>query len=109
MWFWWDGTTIWMETSPTFPNARILRENPKAAVVIDESLGGLRLRAAIIDGEVDLVDGPEAHVLGIVRRIYARYLTPDELARDGEAMVAGSRHVLLRLTPTRIKTWDTAT
>lgn len=38
MWFWWDGTEIWMETSPTFANARILRRNRNAALAVERRL-----------------------------------------------------------------------
>jgi hypothetical protein len=107
MWFLWDGSVVWMETSPTFANARILRENPRAALVIDESLGGLRLRAAAMEGRVDVIDAPVADVLGMVRRIYARYLSSDELDRDGAAMLNETRHVLLRFEPSKVRTWDT--
>ncbi len=56
MWFWWDGSDIWMETSPTFPNARVLRRNPHAAVTVDEALGGLDLRAVVMRGRVEIID-----------------------------------------------------
>lgn len=52
MWFRWDGSSVWMETSPTFRNYEVLRQNVRAAVAIDESLGGLRLRAVIMCGSV---------------------------------------------------------
>jgi general stress protein 26 len=84
MWFLWDGTDIWMETSDTFPNARILRQNPHAAVTIDETLGSFAFRAAVF-----------------------RYLSDDEIAStEGEAILA-AHHVLLRFHPSHTITWDT--
>jgi nitroimidazol reductase NimA-like FMN-containing flavoprotein (pyridoxamine 5'-phosphate oxidase superfamily) len=107
MWFLWDGTDLWMETSPTFPNARILRENPHAAVAIDESLGGFALRAVVMRGEVEVIEQPKVRVMGTVERIYRRYLTEEELASSEGDRILSARHVLLRFHPTRQITWDT--
>ena len=59
MWYRWDGKSLWMETSSTFPNYRILKRNPRAAVTIDESLGGLRLRAVVMVGDIEIIDEPD--------------------------------------------------
>lgn len=109
MWFLWDGASLWMETSPTFLNARILRDNPRAAVAIDEAVGSLAFRAALMQGTVRIIDEPLETVLDMARRIYARYLSPEELERTGAEMLHGSRHVLLQFTPALIKSWDTTT
>ena len=106
MWFRWDGSSLWMETSPTFRNYRVLQKNPQAAVAIDESLGGLRLRAVVMRGEIGLIESPKHVVHDGVRRIYERYLTPDEMIGAGQEMLNGARHVLLRLTPSTMRTWD---
>lgn len=107
MWFLWDGADIWMETSDTFPNARILRENPHAAITIDESLGSFAFRAAVMRGQVEVIDHPQYRVMEMVKRIYRRYLTDGEIAStEGEAIL-GAHHVLLRFRPEHVITWDT--
>jgi nitroimidazol reductase NimA-like FMN-containing flavoprotein (pyridoxamine 5'-phosphate oxidase superfamily) len=78
MWYWWDGVAIWMETSPTFANARILRRNPHAALTIDEASSGLAMKAVVMRGRVEIVEEPKEEVMATVRRIHERYLTPDE-------------------------------
>lgn len=109
MWFWWDGQDVWMETSPTFANYRVLRRNPNAALSIDEALSGLAMRAVVMRGRVEIVDGPLDEVMATVRRIHDRYLSPEERASEaGRAMQLGS-HVLLRFIPDRTMTWDTTT
>lgn len=60
MWFVWNGRSVWMETSPDFPNARILRAHPRAALTIDETLGGLRFRAVIMRGSVEVIGRPDS-------------------------------------------------
>lgn len=109
MWFRWDGTSVWMETSPTFRNYEVLKRNPRAAVAIDESLGGLRLRAVIMRGDIEIIDGPDDVVREGVRRIYERYLDRDEMDGPGEEMMTNSRHVLLRLRPLTTISWDSIT
>jgi nitroimidazol reductase NimA-like FMN-containing flavoprotein (pyridoxamine 5'-phosphate oxidase superfamily) len=107
MWFWWDGADVWMETSPTFANYRVIRRNPHAAVTIDEALSGLAMRAVVMRGRVEIIDAPLDQVMATVRRIHQRYLSPEEQASAaGRAMQLGS-HVLLRFIPERTITWDT--
>lgn len=107
MWYWWDGTDLWMETSPTFANARILRRNPHAAATVDESVGGFGLRAVIMRGSVQLIEAPLAVVMAMVQRIYARYLSPEERASQTGREMLGGGHLLIRFSPNRIISWDT--
>jgi len=107
MWFWWDGADIWMETSPTFPNARILRRNPSAALSVDEAIGPFEMRAVLMRGRVEVIDSPPERVITVVHRIYERYMSPDQRASAaGQAVLAGG-HLLLRFTPERMVSWDT--
>jgi nitroimidazol reductase NimA-like FMN-containing flavoprotein (pyridoxamine 5'-phosphate oxidase superfamily) len=105
MWYRWDGASLWMETSATFPNYRILKVNPRAAVTIDESLGGLRLRAVVMLGSIEIIDTPSSVVEDELRRIYERYLTREEMASVGRDMIRTGTHVILRFVPHRITTW----
>lgn len=107
MWYRWDGTDLWMETSPTFVNARILRRNPRAAVTVDESIGGFGLRAVVMQGSVELIDEPVDEVMDMVQRIYARYLSPEERASEAGQRMLGAGHLLIRFTAQRIISWDT--
>ena len=107
VWYLWDGTDIWIETSATFPNARILRENPHAAVTIDEAVGPFAFRAAVMRGEVEVIDGPHDQVMDTVRAIYRRYLTESEIASAEGQSVLAAHHILLRFHPRHVITWDT--
>ena len=106
MWYRWDGANLWMETSATFPNYRILKRNPRAAVTIDQSLGGLRLRAVVMLGSIEIIDTPSSAVEDELRRIYERYLTSEEMASVGREMIRTGTHVILRFVPGRITTWE---
>ena len=105
MWFTWDGQSVWMETSPDFPNARILRANPRAALAIDETLGGLRFRAVVMRGLIEVIDGPDRLVRETVQRIYEKYLGTDVEHPDAQRMLNGA-HVVLKFVPSRINSWD---
>jgi len=108
MWYLWDGSDLWMETSPTFANARILRVNPHAAVTIDEALGGFSLRAVVMRGTVKLVESPHDRVMEVVRAIYARYLSREERDSPAGRGMLETGHLLIRFTPERIISWDTS-
>lgn len=105
MWFTWDGHSIWMETSPDFPNARVLRANPRAALTIDETLGGLRFRAIIMRGSIEVFEGPNELVRERVVGIYRKYLGAD-IGHPGARRMLEGRHILLRFTPAYVVTWD---
>ena len=107
MWFWWDGTSIWMETSPTFANYRVLLRNPHAAVTVDEAVSGLAMRAVVMRGRVEIIEAPRDEVMATVRRIHDRYLSPEEGASAGGRALQLGSHVLLRFIPERTITWDT--
>lgn len=105
MWFSWDGRAVWMETNPDFPNARILRANPRAALTIDETLGGLRFRAVIMRGSIEVIDGPGRLIRQTVERIYRKYLGADLAHPDAQRML-NAPHVVLKFVPSRITGWD---
>jgi nitroimidazol reductase NimA-like FMN-containing flavoprotein (pyridoxamine 5'-phosphate oxidase superfamily) len=109
MWFWWDGAVVWMETGASFANTAILRANPHAALTIDESDGGLALRAIVMRGTVEVIDHPPDRVMATVRRIYERYVGPDGLRDPAVLAMLVGEHVLLRFVPTFEISWDTTT
>ena len=61
----------------------------------------------MFEGTVELITEPHDWVLKAVKRIYTKYLgteailahTPQEMLREGD-------HVVVKLTPERIITWD---
>lgn len=105
MWFLWDGEHLLMETGASFPNARILRRNPNAAVTIDEAIGALGLRAVVMRGTVEVLDDP-AVVGPTVRRIYLKYLGVAGMDDPVVRTMLGGEHVILRFTPSSEISWD---
>ena len=106
IWFYWDGASIYMETPPTFVKAKNLMNNPNVAISIDITEGGLRFKAVVLEGKVELIT-ERAFVLDMVRRIYIKYLGPEGVETPTpKRMIYDSEHLIIKLTPERILTWD---
>lgn len=105
MWFWWDGSSMYMETGPDFVKTRNLRANPRAAVSVDLTEGGLRFKGVIMEGTVELIDD-RPFVLETCTRIYTRYLGAEGARSPTPQQMIGNEHVIIRLSPRRVTSWD---
>ncbi|MBA2518776.1 MAG: pyridoxamine 5'-phosphate oxidase family protein [Chloroflexia bacterium] len=106
MWFDWDGESIWMETGPGFQKRINLEANPHCAIVIDTTEGGLRFKGVIMEGAAELIAEPEDFTRGIAARIYRKYLGEEGIAEPTPSQMIANPHVIIRLRPARIRTWD---
>jgi PPOX class probable F420-dependent enzyme len=106
MWFDWDGECIWMETGFGFQKHRNLQRNPRCAVSVDVTEGGLRFKGAIIEGVVELIVEPEDFVRETVVRVYRKYLGDEGIAAPTPRQMIANPHAILRIRPERIRTWD---
>jgi nitroimidazol reductase NimA-like FMN-containing flavoprotein (pyridoxamine 5'-phosphate oxidase superfamily) len=106
VWFWWDGECIYIETGIDFRKARNLRENPKCAVLIDDTQGGLCFWGIFMRGEVELITEPVEWIMEVVRRIYLKYLGAEGILAPTPQKMINSQHVIIKFTPKKIVTWD---
>jgi hypothetical protein len=106
MWFDWDGESLWMETGPGFQKHRNLQVNPRCAVAIDITEGGLRFKGVIVEGVVELITEPEEFVHETATRIYRKYLGDEGIAAPTPSQMIANPHAILRIRPERIRTWD---
>lgn len=107
VWFLWKDETLWITLDQTSRKYKNLRHNPRCAVTIDETLGGLRFMAVIMEGRAEMMIEPKAAVLEQVKTIYARYLGKEAiLCPTPQQMLSNGKHAVLRLKPDRIITWD---
>jgi hypothetical protein len=106
MWFFWDGEGLWMETGLGFQKHQNLIANPRCAVTIDVTEGGLRFKGAILEGEAELITGPEELVRETVTRIYRKYLGEEGITAPTPSQMIADPHVIIRMRPRRIRTWD---
>jgi nitroimidazol reductase NimA-like FMN-containing flavoprotein (pyridoxamine 5'-phosphate oxidase superfamily) len=107
VWFWWDGTSLFMETDSSFRKARNLVANPRCAVTIDDTLGGLRFWGIVMQGPASLIAEPREQIIEIVERIYRKYLGPEGIqAPAPQRMIHEGDHRIIKLTPGKIVTWN---
>jgi nitroimidazol reductase NimA-like FMN-containing flavoprotein (pyridoxamine 5'-phosphate oxidase superfamily) len=106
MWFDWDGESLWMETGLGFQKHKNLLANPHFAVTIDVTEGGLRFKGIIMEGDAELITEPEPYVLEIVHRLYRKYLGDEGIAAPTPQKMIADPHAIIRLRPSRIRTWD---
>jgi PPOX class probable F420-dependent enzyme len=101
IWYEWvdGGFNLWVEAS----NAKAvhLRRDPRATIVVAESVAPLR--GVELRGTATFVDHD---VTRIARRIVARYLPDEDAATDTEALQGAD--VIVRLEPGHLRVWDFA-
>ena len=106
MWFHWDGESIWMETGLNFQKHKNLLKNRTCAVTIDTTEGGLRFQGVILEGEAELITEPLEFVQQTVIAIYTKYLGHEGIQAPTPRRMIESPHVIIKLTPRRIRSWD---
>lgn len=105
LWFAWDGSSLWLYSITRSRRWADLRADPRISAVVDGGHGYGELRGVEIMGTAEVVGevprtGADVPALAEAERIFARkYLGSDELIYDG-------RHAWLRVTPTKITSWD---
>jgi PPOX class probable F420-dependent enzyme len=104
VWFWWDGSTILVYSQRDKPKLRHIAANPRVS---------LALRTDELGDEITVITG-EAVVAPSLR---SADQVPEYLARYGEliarlgadpASFAGEYSVPIRITPTKLRQWRSA-
>lgn len=107
IWFYWDGEILWFSTPGHSVKVKDLTSNPKGAVSIDITEGGLRYKAVILEGNVEIFSGPVEEIVPITVRIYTKYLGEEGVrSPTPQSWANNPGNVILKLKPKRIKTWD---
>lgn len=107
VWFEWDGSRLWVTIDRRSRKYRNMVANPRCAVTIDETWGGLRFIGAIFEGPVELIDQPEEWAREFVRRVYTKYMGVEGLAAlTIQRMINEGQHVIVKIIPEKILTWD---
>jgi len=106
VWFDWDGKSMWIESSPSARKARNLYKNRQCMVSVDGTQGGLRFWAILLKGEAELITQPIEYVREVVIRIYTKYVGEEGILAPQPQGMISANHVLLKLTPTKIITWN---
>jgi PPOX class probable F420-dependent enzyme len=104
VWYWFDGSHIYVATSSRSRKARNLEAAAKAALMID-SRDPAASRGATLTGAVEILTGEVSQQANT--RIHAKYLSAAALADPKVGPVfAMWDDVTLRITPTSVISWD---
>jgi PPOX class probable F420-dependent enzyme len=104
MWFLWEDDAVLMPTSGTSRKARNARRDERAAVMVDDSRGGLDVRGLTMTGRVEIATGAEAAAAN--RRVHRKYLTGAGLELPEVQEALATDDVTLRFLPERAQSWD---
>jgi hypothetical protein len=105
LWFGWDGTQLWLYSITRSRRWADLRRDPRIGVVVDAGHDYFELHGVELTGTVEVVGdvprtGGADPALAAIEPIFARkYMGGDEMFHDGG-------HAWLRMTPTKITSWD---
>ncbi|MDT4893670.1 MAG: hypothetical protein QOE97_2705 [Pseudonocardiales bacterium] len=105
LWFGWDGRDLWLYSITRAKRWADLQRDPRLSAVVDAGDEYLDLRGVEIAGTAEVVgEVPRtgAAVPGLVdiERIFARkYMGGEQMFHDGT-------HAWLRVSPTKITSWD---
>lgn len=105
LWFAWDGTSLWLYSVVRSKRWAELRRDPRIAVVVDTGEEYDQLRGVELSGTAEFVGeaprtGELCAELDVPEILFARKnFGLNEMPHDG-------RHAWLRLTPTKIVSWD---
>jgi len=106
VWYLWDGESLWISTFQSTHKVRVLRQNPRCAVVVDDEREGLELRGVMMQGAAELVHAPREFVVDMSTRIYTRYLGEQGvLAAEPQSWIHDDENALIRLKPERVVPW----
>jgi PPOX class probable F420-dependent enzyme len=106
VWFLWEDGAIWISSYRSTRKVIDIERNHKCALVVDIENSDEGLTAVVLEGQAELVSVPADSVKRRIERIYAKYLGPDGvLEKDPQSWLNSPENVLLKFTPTRVKSW----
>jgi nitroimidazol reductase NimA-like FMN-containing flavoprotein (pyridoxamine 5'-phosphate oxidase superfamily) len=109
VWFEWNGGCLWITADKSHKKIANLRSNPHLAVSIDESYGGLRFWAIVMEGVAELIEEPVELVMSVTERIYGKYMGRGTMNLPTvQTMRFEGDPILIRMNPERIISWNAA-
>jgi len=106
IWYEWDGLVLRFDTPPSFQKGKNLLNDPRLAIVVDTTQGGLRYAGVVLEGVARFIEQGE-QALETASRIYSRYLGKEGLRSETpQAMIHDSEHLIVELEPNYVVSWD---
>lgn len=106
VWYMWEDGTLYIETAYNSVKGRNILRDPRCAVTIDVTGGGMRNKHVIIEGEAETIQEHE-EVQSLARRIYVRYLGHESLDTPSVKEMLAGNIFILRIRPRNIAHSDT--
>ncbi len=105
VWYGWDGESLWISAFRSTRKVRELVKNPLISVVIDVDQGE-GIRAVLLEGKAELFTEPRERMEELTAWIYERYLGPEGVkAADPQSWIKDPEALLIKLKPSRVKSW----
>ncbi|WP_375483865.1 pyridoxamine 5'-phosphate oxidase family protein [uncultured Jatrophihabitans sp.] len=107
LWFAWDGSCLWLYSIQRSQRWADLECDPRISAVVDAGTEYFELRGVEITGRAEPVGelprtgAPDAALVEVERIFGGKYL-----AENNGEMFHDLRHGWLRITPTKITSWD---
>jgi hypothetical protein len=106
LWFVWHGECVWLYSITRSQRWTDLQRDPRVALLVEAGEEYNELRGVEIHGRVEVVGdvpraGGPAPTLAEPERLFAT-----KYQGGGDAMFHDGRHAWLKLTPTKIASWD---
>jgi PPOX class probable F420-dependent enzyme len=107
VWFLWDGNAVWISAFSSTRKVKLLRDNPRAAVLIEpDASHPSPLQAVLIKGDAEIIAEPRDFVARQAVAIYAHYLGEEGAqAEEPQSWAYDPENRLLRIQPTKINSW----
>lgn len=103
VWFWWDGERIWISAFSSTRKVKELLLNRRCSILVEPLPGKGGLQGVLLEGAAELISDDRARVAQISERIYARYLSPQELqAKDPQSWMMDPENTLISLRPAKL-------
>jgi hypothetical protein len=105
LWFGWDGASFWLYSITRAKRWADIMKDPRISAVVDDGVEYLELRGveimgtAEVVGEVPRTGEPNPELVAIEQQFARKYMGAEQMFHDGG-------HAWLRVTPSKIASWD---
>ena len=106
VWFLWEKDALWISSYRSTRKVMDIEKNSKCALVVDIENVKEGLAAVMLEGEAELICTPIEELRPRIERVYLKYLgTIGVFDKDPQTWLNSPENVLIKLTPTKIKSW----
>lgn len=105
VWFYWDGTSLWISAFQSTRKVKEVKQNPYVSILIDvdEAIDGAQ--AVLMEGKAELITKPET-VQEMSRLIYTLYMGEEGVKAEApQSWIVDPENAIIKLSPSKIYTW----